>query len=157
MTNIKKHKTFDTRRSWSCGKSLLQSLKRKIYFHIPGNSKLSWKYQIRFSFLIIVSACNKVLWLNCLRIFVTILACTFHIWQNFSNLNYFLAVQNSSITNWLSHSLTFTFAIQRAILETCDHWDIWSVWLGDMTWPKNSYLFTYIPTHLPTDLPVYLH
>ena len=31
-----------------------------------------------------------------------------------------------SLTHWLSHSVTFTFAIQRAILETCDHWDIWS-------------------------------
>ena len=33
-----------------------------------------------------------------------------------------------------------------AILETCDLWDIWSEWWGDMTWPKN------LPTHLPTNL-----
>ena len=40
---------------------------------------------------------------------------------------YFLAVQNSSIgdlvTHWVSQSLTFTFAIQRAIPETCDRWN----------------------------------
>ena len=56
----------------------------------------------------------------------------------------FLAVQNSSIgdlvthslTDWLTNSLTFTFAVQRTILETCYHWDIWSEWWGDMTWLK---------------------
>ena len=26
--------------------------------------------------------------------------------------------------------------IQRATLETCDLWDIWSEWWGQMTWPK---------------------
>ena len=35
--------------------------------------------------------------------------------------------------------LTFTFAIQRAILETCDHRDIWSVWWGDITWLRKTY------------------
>ena len=30
-----------------------------------------------------------------------------------------------SLTHWLTNS-TFTFDIQRAILETCDHCDIWS-------------------------------
>ena len=25
--------------------------------------------------------------------------------------------------------------IQRAILDTCDLWDIWSEWWGDITWP----------------------
>ena len=49
----------------------------------------------------------------------------------------FLAVQNSSIgdlvTDWLTHS-TFTFDIQRTTLETCDLWNIWSEWWGDMTW-----------------------
>ena len=29
---------------------------------------------------------------------------------------------------------TFTFDIQRATLETCDLWDIWSEWWVDMTW-----------------------
>ena len=40
---------------------------------------------------------------------------------------------------------TFTFDIQRAILE----------WWGDMIWPK-KYLSIYIPTYLPTCLPAYL-
>ena len=40
----------------------------------------------------------------------------------------------------LSHWLTFTFDIQRAILETCDHWDIWSEWWGDMTWQFSDFL-----------------
>ena len=31
---------------------------------------------------------------------------------------------------------TFTFDIQRATQETCNLWDIWSEWWGDMTWPK---------------------
>ena len=53
----------------------------------------------------------------------------------------FLAVQNSSLTHWLTHS-TFTFDIQRATLETCDLWDIWSEWWGDMTWLKKTYLPT---------------
>ena len=51
----------------------------------------------------------------------------------------FLAVQNSSIgdlvTHWLTHR-TLLIVIQRATLDTCDLWDIWSEWLGDMTWPK---------------------
>ena len=59
----------------------------------------------------------------------------------------FLAVQNSSIgdlvTHWvtqsLSQSVTFTFAIQRAIPETCYHWDIWSEWWGDMTCLRKTY------------------
>ena len=58
----------------------------------------------------------------------------------------FLAVQNSSIgdlvTDWLTHS-TFTFDIQRTTLETCDLWDIWSEWWGDMNWLKKTYLPTY--------------
>ena len=37
-----------------------------------------------------------------------------------------------SLTDWLTHSLTFTFAMQRVILETCGHWGIWSEWWGDM-------------------------
>ena len=31
---------------------------------------------------------------------------------------------------------TFREHTQRAILETCDLWDIWSERWGDMTWPK---------------------
>ena len=30
------------------------------------------------------------------------------------------------------------FLYQRAILDTCDLWDIWSEWWGDMTWPKKD-------------------
>ena len=30
---------------------------------------------------------------------------------------------------------TSTFDKQRAILETCDFWDSWSEWWGNMTWP----------------------
>ena len=44
-----------------------------------------------------------------------------------------------SLTNSVTDWLTFTFDIQRAILETCDHWDIWSEWWGDMTWLRNPY------------------
>ena len=54
--------------------------------------------------------------------------------------NMFLAVHNSSIgdlvTQSLSHSLTdFYFWHYRVTLETCDLWDIWSEWWGNMTWP----------------------
>ena len=49
----------------------------------------------------------------------------FHYYCVVFNIIMFLAVQNSSIgdlvTDSLTESLTFTFAIQRAILETCDH------------------------------------
>ena len=39
---------------------------------------------------------------------------------------------------WPKLTITMTFREhpQRAILETCDLWDIWSEWWGDMTWPK---------------------
>ena len=43
---------------------------------------------------------------------------------------------------------------QGAILETCDLYDIWSEWWGDLTWPKKT---TYLlPNYLPTCLPIYL-
>ena len=73
---------------------------------------------------------------------------------------HFLAVQNSSIgdlvTDSVSHSLThgtFTFDIQRATQETCDIWDNWSVWWGDITWLKMTFLPAYLTTYLPTYLP----
>ena len=44
---------------------------------------------------------------------------------------------------------SFTEHPQGAILKTCDLWDIWSEWWGDMTWPK-IYPATNIPTQLPT-------
>ena len=49
----------------------------------------------------------------------------------------FLAVHNSSIGDLVTDSLsqgTFTFDIQRAPLETCDLWYLWSEWWGDITW-----------------------
>ena len=33
---------------------------------------------------------------------------------------------------------TFKEHIQGAISETSDHWDIWSEWWWDMTWPKKD-------------------
>ena len=33
---------------------------------------------------------------------------------------------------------TYRKLLQRAILETCDLWDIWSEWWGDMNWPKRN-------------------
>ena len=59
----------------------------------------------------------------------------------------FLAVQNSSIGDLVTQSLTnwvtFTFAIQRAIPESCYHWDIWSHWWGDMTLSTLNTLSTF--------------
>ena len=55
---------------------------------------------------------------------------------------------------------TFTFDKQRATLETCDFWDIWSE-RGKMNWPtiwnfltmfEKTYLPTYIPTYLITSI-----
>ena len=53
---------------------------------------------------------------------------------------FFLAAHNSSIgdlvTHWLTDWLrTLLLDIQRATLETCDHWDIWLEWLRNITWP----------------------
>ena len=38
-------------------------------------------------------------------------------------------------TKTMTKTNTFREHLQRAILETCDLWDIWSEWWGDMTWP----------------------
>ena len=43
---------------------------------------------------------------------------------------------------------TFGEHLQRAIPETCDLWDIWSDWWGDMTWPKKE---TMIKTNTKTE------
>ena len=53
----------------------------------------------------------------------------------------FLAVQNSSIGDLVTNSLTdwltnFYFWHYRVTLETCDLWDIWSEWWRDMIWAK---------------------
>ena len=39
---------------------------------------------------------------------------------------------------------------QSEILETCDLYDIWSEWWGDLTWPKKRPTY-YLPTYLPCD------
>ena len=55
----------------------------------------------------------------------------------------FLAVQNSSIADLVTHSLAhslskwpFDYDKQKATLETCDLSNIWSEKLEDITWPK---------------------
>ena len=67
-----------------------------------------------------------------------------HFWKCIpTNVASFLAVQNSSIgdlvtdslTYWLTHG-TLLIDIQRATPEICDLWDIWLEWWGDMNWPK---------------------
>ena len=41
-----------------------------------------------------------------------------------------------SLTESLTHSLTnFYFWHYRVTLETCDLWNIWPEWWGNMTWP----------------------
>ena len=55
---------------------------------------------------------------------------------------WFLAVQNSSIgdlvTHSLSHSGYFYFWHYRVTLETCDLWYSWTEWWGDIAWPKKD-------------------
>ena len=69
-------------------------------------------------------------------------------------LYFFLAVRNSSIGDLVPWSVCPLESSQhyRVTPETCDLWDIWSEWWGDMTWLKKTYLPTYIPNHLPTFL-----
>ena len=38
-------------------------------------------------------------------------------------------------TKTMTTTNTFREHLQRAIPETCDLWDIWSEWWGDITWP----------------------
>ena len=38
-------------------------------------------------------------------------------------------------TKTMKMTNTFREHLQRAILETCNLWDIWSEWWGNMTWP----------------------
>ena len=38
-------------------------------------------------------------------------------------------------TKTMTKTNTFREHLQRATLETCDLWDIWSGWWGHMTWP----------------------
>ena len=64
-----------------------------------------------------------------------------------SQLGPFLAVHNSSIGDLVTHALThwltnFYFRHYRVTLETCDLWDIWSEWWGNMTWPSFWQFFT---------------
>ena len=39
------------------------------------------------------------------------------------------------LTNKMTKTNRLREHLQRATLETCDLWDIWSEWWGDMTWP----------------------
>ena len=41
-------------------------------------------------------------------------------------------------TKTMTKTNTFREHLQWVILETCDLWDIWSEWWGDMTWPKKD-------------------
>ena len=52
------------------------------------------------------------------------------------------------LNRWPCHSLTQSVTDslrtllldrKRATLETCDLWDIWSEWWGDMTWLRKTY------------------
>ena len=38
----------------------------------------------------------------------------------------------------MTKTKTFGEDPERATQETCDHWDIWSEWWGDMTWPTKK-------------------
>ena len=57
------------------------------------------------------------------------------------------------LVGWsVTYSNSRTAAIEYpsgAIGVTCDLWDTWSEWCGNMAWPKK----TYLPTHLSTYLP----
>ena len=44
-------------------------------------------------------------------------------------------------TKTMTKTKTFWEYILKAILETCDLWDIWSEWWGDLTWPKTNYKY----------------
>ena len=41
-------------------------------------------------------------------------------------------------TKTMTKTSTLRQRLSRAILETCDIWDIWSGWWGDMTWPTKK-------------------
>ena len=47
-------------------------------------------------------------------------------------------VMKNTKTKTMTMTNTFREHLQRAILETCDLWDIWSEWWEDLTWPKND-------------------
>ena len=40
-------------------------------------------------------------------------------------------------TKTMTKTNTFREHLQRATLESCNLWDIWSEWCGGMTWPTN--------------------
>ena len=54
-------------------------------------------------------------------------------------------IKTNSKTKTMTKTNTFGEHLQRAILETCDFWDIWSEGWEDIT----TYLQTYPPTYLP--------
>ena len=51
----------------------------------------------------------------------------------------FVFLSNTN-TKTMTKTNAFRKQLQRAILETCDLWDIWSKWWGDMTWPTKRQL-----------------
>ena len=67
-----------------------------------------------------------------------IIAIAVKIFSRFQNV--FLAVQNSSIGDLVTHSLTdslrtLLIVIQKTIWLTSDFPDIWLEWWGDLSWP----------------------
>ena len=46
--------------------------------------------------------------------------------------------KTKTMTMTMTKTNIFREHIQRAIIETCDLWEIWSEWLWDMTWPKKK-------------------
>ena len=43
-----------------------------------------------------------------------------------------------TVTKTMTITKTFREHPKRATLETCDLWDFWSEWWGDMTWPTKK-------------------
>ena len=60
--------------------------------------------------------------------------------------NFFLAVQNSSIGDLVTHSVTFWFWHYRVILETCNLWGIWSNFSENLKPFPKSQIFPKIST-----------
>ena len=47
-------------------------------------------------------------------------------------------MRRHDLTNKKTKMNIFWDCLQRAIPKTCDLWDIWSAWGGEMTWPKKK-------------------
>ena len=90
-------------------------------------------WQIQFDKYILQIHFEKYIWTN---IFGQI-----HL-DKFISPNTFLAVHRQLnrwpchwLSDWVTDWATFDFWHQRAILETCDLWNICSEWWEDMIWP----------------------